>query len=95
MAEQSAVQQTADQRKANLDAALSRYGAAGWRIENRSDFQATIAKGKETSHLLHFFLSVFTLGIWLILWLGLGIVGGIRRRLISVDDYGNVVEQKV
>jgi len=86
---------TADERKAVLDSALQRYGAGGWRIENRSDYQATVAKGKEVSHLLHFFLTLFTLGLWLILWLVLGVAGGVKRRMITVDEYGNVLEQKL
>ena len=57
---------SADERKAILDRTLQLWGAKGWRIENRSDFQATVAKGKEISHVLHFFLALFTLGIWLV-----------------------------
>lgn len=82
-------------RRATLDAALQRYGASHWRIENRSEFQATIAEGKEVNHLLHFLLSVFTLGAWLLVWLVLIVFGGVRRRLVTVDEFGNVVEQKL
>ena len=87
--------QTSDQRKAAMDAALSRYGASGWRIENRSDYQATIATGKQVSHVLHLLLTLVTAGIWLIFWLGFGVLGGVKRRLVSIDEYGNVVEQKI
>ena len=86
---------TPDERKAILDRSLQLWGAKGWRIENRSDFQATLAKGKEVSHLLHLFLTLITLGIWLIFWLGLGVLGGVKRRMITVDEFGNVVEQKL
>jgi hypothetical protein len=86
---------TAEQRKMTLDATLQRYGAGGWRIESRSDYQATIAHGKEVSHLLHFFLTVFTLGIWLIAWFGLGVFGGVQRRMVTIDEFGNVVDQKL
>ena len=85
----------ADERRAILDRTLQRYGASGWRIESRSDFQATIAKGKEVSHLLHLFLALITVGIWLIFWLGLGMVGGVKRRMITIDEFGNVVDQKL
>lgn len=78
-----------------LDRTLQQYGASGWRIENRSDYQATIAKGKQTSHGLHLFLSIITLGLWLIPWLGLGMVGGVKRRMITIDGFGNTVEQKL
>jgi hypothetical protein len=86
---------TPDERKSVLDRTLQQYGAQGWRIETRSDFQATIAKGKEISHVLHLFLTLLTVGIWLIFWLGLGVAGGVKRRMITVDEYGNVVEQKL
>lgn len=86
---------TTDERKATLDRSLMHYGAQGWRVETRSDFQATIAKGKEVSHLLHFFLAVITLGLWLIAWLGLGVLGGVHRKMVTVDEYGNLVEQKL
>lgn len=87
--------QTADERRATLDRALQARGARGWRIETRSEFQATIAKGKEVSHVLHFLLTVFTLGLWLIFWLGLGVLGGVKRRMLTVDEFGNVVDQKL
>jgi hypothetical protein len=86
---------TPDERKATLDRTLQLWGAKGWRIETRSDFQATIAKGKEISHVLHFFLVLFTLGLWLIVWFLLGVGGGVKRTLITVDEYGNVIEQKL
>ena len=61
---------TTEQRRANLDSALQRYGASGWRIENRSDFQATIAKGKDIKHGLHLYLTIITGGLWGLVWSG-------------------------
>jgi hypothetical protein len=84
-----------EQRKAMLDSALNLYGAKGFRIENRSDFQATVSKGKETRHVLHIVLTVITLGFWLIIYIPLWLLTGIRRRLVSIDDYGNTIEQKL
>jgi hypothetical protein len=90
------ITKTPDERKAALDRQLQVYGAQGWRIENRSDFQATIAKGKEHSHTLHLLLTIFTLGLWgLFVWLPLSIFGGMKRRMITIDEYGNSVEQKL
>lgn len=86
---------TADERRSILDRTLQIWGAKGWRIENRSEFQATIAKGKDVNHLLHLFLALITVGIWLIFWLILGVGGGVKRRMITVDEFGNVVEQKL
>lgn len=84
-----------DERKSILDRALQQYGAQGWRIENRSDFQATIAKGREISHTFHLLLTIFTLGFWLVVWFLVGLLGGNKRRMITIDEYGNVVTQKL
>jgi hypothetical protein len=84
-----------EERKARLDRTLQQYGAQGWRIETKSDYQATIAKGKEVNHLLHLFLAIITLGLWLIAWLILGVGAGVKRHMITIDEYGNVVDQKL
>jgi hypothetical protein len=84
-----------DERKSALDAALARYGAGGWRIENRSDFQATIAKGHRVNHVLHLILTIVTLGLWAVVWILMVIFGGEKRELVTVDPYGNIVNTKV
>jgi hypothetical protein len=89
------LQKTADERKAQLDAHLAALAGQGWRIENRSDFQATIAKGHRTNHILHLILTIVTLGLWLIVWILMAIIGGEKRRLASVDPYGNFTTTKI
>jgi hypothetical protein len=86
---------TPEQRKGMLDSALNLYGAKGFRIENRSDYQATVSKGKETRHVLHIVLTIITLGTWLFVWIPLWLITGLRRRMVSIDDYGNTIEQKL
>ena len=82
-------------RKATLDRTLQRYGAQGWRIETRSDYQATIAKGEKINNTLHLILTFLTAGLWGIVWIILLITGGIKRRMITIDEYGNVVDSKL
>lgn len=36
---------------------------------------------KQTSHLLHFFLGLFTLGLWWIVWFAVGIRASYDQRL--------------
>lgn len=84
-----------DERRELLDGALIYFAKGGWRVEHRTDVQATIAKGKPTSHLLHLFLAIITLGVWLIVWLVLGIGGGVKRKVITITEYGMMDEQKV
>lgn len=94
-AEAAPLTKTDAERKTSLDAALARLGAAGWRIENRSDFQATIAKGHRVNHILHLILTLVTLTVWGIVWLLLVVLGGEKRELVTVDAYGNVVNSRV
>jgi hypothetical protein len=91
----ASIGQTAEQRKATLDRALQLEGAHGWRIETRSDFQATIAKGNRLNNTLHLLLTIFTAGLWGIVWIGLAIFGGIKRRMITIDEYGNIIDNKL
>jgi hypothetical protein len=84
-----------DQRKATLDRALQVQETQGWRIEARSDFQATIAKGKPLNNKLHLLLTIFTVGVWGIVWASLAISGGVKRRVITIDEYGNVIDSIV
>lgn len=96
IADTSSPAKSPDERKAILDRRLSEAGGAqGWRIENRSDFQATVAHGKPIHHVLHLILTILTAGLWLIVWICLAIFGGVKRRLLSVDDYGNIIDQKI
>ena len=82
-------------RREVLNRELQKYGAMGWRIETRSDYQATIAKGQQVSHVLHLLLTIFTLGLWLLIWALIGLFGGVKRWLLTVDEYGNVIHQKI
>ena len=85
----------ADEREEILNRTLQRSGANGWRVESRSRFQATIAQGKDTNHVLHLILSIVTFGFWLVVWALVAIFGGLKRRVVTVDQYGNVLEQKL
>jgi hypothetical protein len=40
-------------------------------------------------------LSILSAGLWLIVYIPLWLVTGIRRRMVSVEEYGNTIEQKL
>jgi hypothetical protein len=82
-----------DQKKRQLADAIQRQVVQGGRVESQSDFQAVIVHGQPVNHTLHVLLSIFTCGLWLIPWLVLGVAGGEKRTVVSVDDYGNVLSQ--
>ena len=85
----------AEQRKLTLDERLRLEEAQGWRVQSRSDFQATIAKGQPLNNKLHLILTIFTVGIWGIVWFALWITGGEKHRTLTVDEYGSVVDSLV
>lgn len=47
----------------------------GWQIESRTEHVATFRKGQPVNHVLHLLLSVFTLGLWLPVWVLVAIFG--------------------
>lgn len=82
-----------EERKRMLADAIQRQVVQGGRVESQSDFQAVLVHGQSVNHTLHVLISIFTCGLWLIPWLVMGSVGGEKRTLVSVDDYGNVLAQ--
>ena len=57
----------------------------GWRIESQTGDQTVLVKGNRPSHVLHLLLSVFTLGIWLPIWVLISAFGGEKRQLARLD----------
>lgn len=94
MTENTSTVQTSDQRKSALGMAVSREVASGnWRVESQSDYQAVLAKGGSTNHVLHLILSLITLGLWLFVWPFVWLLNQRKTLILSVDEYGNVLRQ--
>lgn len=83
------------ERKALLANTLQGQVASGARIESQGDFQAVVVQGHRVNHLLHFLIGLVTLGVWWLVWIVIAIVGGEKRQMINVDQFGNVFVQKV
>lgn len=66
-----------------LDAQVAQYVKWGWRVESRSDHQAVMVKGHRPNHLLHFFLTLLTLGLWAVVWILLTAFGGEKRKTLT------------
>lgn len=82
---------TPDERKAILATAVSNtMGAQGMRVESQSDYQAVLVKGKKVNHWLHGILTFLTLGAWGIVWIAVALFGGETRKILSVDEFGNL-----
>ena len=69
--------------------------ATGGRVESQSDTMAVIVRGKPVNHVLHLILTLATFGLWGIVWLIVAVAGGEKREMITVDEHGQVLVQKV
>ena len=85
-------QKTLEERKAILAKHVAAAVPFGARIESQSDTMAVLVAGKPVNHILHFLIGIPTLGMWWLVWLFLAITGGEKRRVVTVDEYGNVLE---
>lgn len=61
------------------------------RVETQVPDQAVLVYGKPVSHVLHVILSIFTAGLWLIPWLIMSFTGGEKRKIVRVDEFGNLL----
>ena len=86
---------SSDERKQLLARTIQGQIAQGGRIESQSDYQAVVVKGKKVNHVLHLILTLVTFFMWGLVWLVVSIVGGEKRSIVTVDEYGNVAVQKV
>jgi hypothetical protein len=86
---------SSQERKELLARAISSEVAAGARVESQGDFQAVVVHGKPVNHILHLILTIVTLGLWVLVWIALAIVGGEKRSMVTVDPYGNTAVVKV
>jgi Protein of unknown function (DUF2510) len=95
LAEVNTTRRAADERKAMLAQQLQGAVARGMRIESQSDYQAVLVEGKPVNHVLHAIITIFSCGLWGIVWIILAITGGEKREMIVVDEFGNVQLQKL
>ena len=86
---------TPEERRERLASEVAQQVGRGGRVESQTDTQAIIVKGRRPNHLLHVILTLVTVGIWgLLVYLPIAIFGGEKRRVITVDTFGNVVTTK-
>ena len=64
-------------------------------MESQNDFSAVLVKGHRVNHAMHAIVSLLTLGFWLVGWAIVAGVGGEKRTVATVDEYGNVSVQQV
>jgi hypothetical protein len=70
-------------RSVRLDELITQHVRKGWRVESRSDTQAVVVKGRRVNHVLHFFLTVLTFGLWSVVWAAMVIASREQRLVLS------------
>jgi hypothetical protein len=60
------------------------------RVETMMEYQGVLLYGGQVNHVMHALMALVTCGVWLIVWLLLVVFSEPRRRVIWVDDVGNV-----
>ena len=86
--------QTTDERRALLAQAVANEIRQGWRVESSMAYQAVLVRGNRPNHLLHLILTCFTLGMWAIVWVAVWALGGEKREVVSIDEYGHTNIQR-
>lgn len=75
------------ERAAIMQQALRDLTFRGYRVETADGTRAIISTGEPVNHILRLLLSVFTCGLWLLIMM----FGGVKRRRVHVDEYGNLI----
>ena len=92
--EEPSSRKTGEERREMLSRTLRTQIVQGGRIESQSDFQAVVVYGRRVNHLLHGLLTLFTL-VWGIAWIIIAATGGEQRNIVSVDEFGNPLVQRL
>ncbi|PSR57575.1 hypothetical protein C8259_34405 [Nocardia nova] len=53
-------------------------------------YMVTLEYGRPPNHILHLLISFFTCGLWLPVWLLLAMTSHTSRRILRVDEYGQL-----
>jgi hypothetical protein len=93
MIEQTASAPNPSVGKRNLAYAVAYEVAHGARIESQSDIQVVVVRGRTPNHILHLLLTIMTFGFWLMVWAMVAILGGEKRTVLTLDEYGNLLRQ--
>jgi hypothetical protein len=72
-----------ESRRQRLEQRIQQYLTQGYHIEVRTEYSASMVKGKRVNHLLHLVLTLVTFGFWVVVWILLAIFGGEKRVYIS------------
>lgn len=86
---------SAEDRKRKLANQIRSEVTQGGRVESQGDFDAVVATGKDINHTVHLIATIFTCSLWGIVWLVIVLTGGIKRKMVAVDEYGQILVQNI
>ena len=73
---------------------ITQLNAQGYGVESEIDGVLTMTKGKPVTHSLHIILSILTMGGWLLFYIPILLVGGIRRVVIT-ETSDRIIVRKI
>lgn len=82
---------TLEERQAILVREVTGMAKRGWTVVSQTATQASLVKGKPTSHGLHLVLSIVTVGLWIPVWIGVAIFAGQKSKLVTITEAGDIV----
>ena len=82
-----------EERKLKLARVLAVEANNGWRVESQTEYTAVLyyGKGGKINHILHLLLSLITFGIWLIVWIIIGLSNQRKTKVIAVEENGEII----
>ena len=74
-----------------MDQAVAQYVSKGWAVESRTDTQAVLTRKPRIGWFWNILLTVLTGGLWLIVVVSKLINRKVERRVLTVDESGQLV----
>jgi len=66
----------------------------GWRLEHQDEGSAILSKGKRVNNILHLIVSLL-LAPWAVVWLVFTLTGGVKRKMLTVNEHGGPIEKEI
>ena len=75
-----------------MDQAVAQYVRQGWAVESRTDTQAVLTRKPRIGWFWNILLTLLTGGLWLIVVVFKLINRKVERRVLTVDQSGNLIK---
>ncbi len=86
------------ERVDRLSQIISNRSLEGYSIVDRDDRKVTavlMRQGQHVNHVLHAIISIFTCGLWVIVWAVIGMTHRREERIrVTIDPSGRLIEER-